>query len=289
MVENPADTLLDVNDRLPLTCSRAGTCCRDKAISLNPWELACLASAKGCTAKDFRDRYTTCGGTRLRLDSAVPATCSQYDAARGCTVYSGRPLVCRLYPLGRQRQGQTVRYMHRGSEFPCFAACPEVRELPPLTVADFLSKQGVAAGETAQDAYLDVMLELAEGALVLLLEGGLPASAARDTLARWRELAAMPDAERAATLPGPWLDMLTAPELPSRSEDPAEFVRMHFALLQAEEESLADATSDAALRERCCRQMASALLLGRSAGIDAQALMQRWSAAAQEHGAAPRT
>lgn len=254
-------------------------------IPLNPWELACLARAKGCPAREFRDRYTTCGGVRLRLDGLTAGTCSQYDPSSGCTAYAGRPLACRLFPLGRQRQGEVVRYLHRGATFPCLEGCPEVRRLPSLTVAEFLRGQEVAAGEAAQDAYLEVTLDLAEGALVLLLDGGIAASGDRETLRRWRELGAMPDADRATPLPGDWLDLLIVPELEARPDDPAEFVGRHFALLQAREESLAAEVSAAALRDRCCQMMASALLLGHSIGSDANALAEHWIAVARQHGA----
>ena len=89
-------------------------------------------------------------------------------------------------------------------------------------MGEFLSGQGVAAGEVAQDGYVEVMLELAEGALVLLLEGGLADSNDHQVLHRWRELGSMSDADRAASLPGDWLDLLTVPELEAPPEDPAE-------------------------------------------------------------------
>jgi Fe-S-cluster containining protein len=111
-------TKLTRTDILPLTCSRSGTCCHGKAVWLNPWELACLAEAKRLTPRAFRDQYCDHGGIRLRFDGApgwkqLPA-CSQYVPDLGCTVHSGRPLACRLYPLGRQRQGDELYYLYQG-------------------------------------------------------------------------------------------------------------------------------------------------------------------------------
>ena len=96
-------TKLTLTDNLPLTCSRSGTCCHGKTVRLNPWELACLAEAKGLTPRAFRDRYCDFGGIHLRFDGAPgwrqqPA-CSQYVPDFGCSVHLGRPLACRLYPL----------------------------------------------------------------------------------------------------------------------------------------------------------------------------------------------
>src|SRR5512140_3602343 len=118
----PVTTRLTLTDELPLTCTRSGTCCHGKTVRLNPWELAQLAEAKGLTPRAFRDRYCDHGGIQLCFDGApgwkqLPA-CSQYAPGRGCSVHSGRPLVCRLYPLGRQKQGAEQSYLYQGSAFP---------------------------------------------------------------------------------------------------------------------------------------------------------------------------
>jgi hypothetical protein len=79
------------------TCSRCLTCCRFKKIQLNPYEAARMATRLGITTSDFIARYTT-GGTTLRFDDK--GTCV-FLHANGCGVHPDRPLVCRLYPLGR--------------------------------------------------------------------------------------------------------------------------------------------------------------------------------------------
>jgi uncharacterized protein len=276
------DTLLALDDSLPLTCSRAGTCCFDKAVWINPWEVACLAAARALTPRDFRDQLTVDGGIRLRVDEDDRLRCGQYDPSVGCLAHAGRPLACRLFPLARRREGEDVRYMHRGEAFPCLAGCPEVRDLPSLTVADYLRGQEVGAGEAAQDAYLEVMLELAEAALVLLLEGGLAKPV--DDLARWRQLGRMTDDERAGVLPAGWFDALTVPQVEAPLDDPTFFVQQHFALLQGRSEAaLAASQTPAALSDHCRVMMASSLHLGRSIGVDPVALAGRWITTAEQH------
>jgi len=277
------DTLLTLDDRLPLTCSRSGACCHDKAIWLNPWELACLAQARTCSPRAFRDGFTTSGGLRLRMVEE-DSRCSQYVGAGGCSVYARRPLACRLFPLGRRRERELTRYIHRGEAFPCLAVCPEVRDLPSLTVAEYLAGQQVTEGEAAQDAYLELTLDLAEGALALLLEGGLAASGDRLTLPRWRELGAMSDDDRAAALPAGWQDELTVPELEGPPGAPAEFVQRHRGRLQTRlGELLAAADTPEALRQACSLMMALSLHLGRSVGIDTNELAAHWIATARAH------
>jgi len=97
-------------------------------------------------------------------------------------------LVCRLYPLGRKRRGKELLYIHQGSGFPCLDGCPQVVNLPHLTVADYLAGQDVTAGVAAQDEYLELLQRLADGAFALLLESGLAESGDRLTLRLWRDL-----------------------------------------------------------------------------------------------------
>ena len=75
-------TKLTINDSLPLTCSRTGTCCFGKLVLLNPWELLSLAKAKKISPREFRDLYCENGGIRLRFngekDKLDQFSCSQY-------------------------------------------------------------------------------------------------------------------------------------------------------------------------------------------------------------------
>jgi len=240
-------------------------------------------------ARDFRARYTEAGGIRLRFDGApgwrgLPA-CSQYAAERGCTVHGGRPLACRLYPLGRERQRDQVRYVHEGRRFPCLDGCPEVRDLPHLSVAEYLAGQDTGAGEATQDAYLEVMQDLAEGAFVVLFDSGLAASGDRETLPRWRAMAALVPAERAQAIGPEWLDrLLVAPGDPA---DPIAFVAAHReALRVAAQTALATLSEARALRDGSALLMALALHLATSLGMDAQALVDGFVATAQGNGAA---
>jgi len=284
------DTPLQAHDRLPLTCTRAGTCCHGKMVWINPWELACLARASGETVAAFSARCCEFGGIRLRFDGpagwkGLPA-CQLYDPTRGCSVHAGRPLSCRLYPLARQRRGAEVRYFHQGRRFPCLEGCPEVAELPAQSVQQYLAGQLSAPGEAAQDAYLGVMQELADGAFVLLLESGLAATGDRLTLQRWRLLGQAHPRALSAEIPAEWLEALTAPALAEQLGDPARFAACHQQLLQARaQERFATLREEAQLRAASCLMMALALQLGRALGCAPEELARRWIATAKKHGA----
>jgi Fe-S-cluster containining protein len=283
-------THLALTDSLPLTCTRAGTCCHGKMVWLNPWELARLAGAKGLAPRLFRDRYCEFGGIRLRFDNPPGwkglAACSQYVPDCGCSVHGGRPLACRLYPLGRQLQGEAHHYIHRGTCFPCLEGCPEVVDLPHLTVAEYLAGQDVMSGETAQDEYLELMQRLADGAFALLLESGLAASGDRLTLRLWRELGKT-DPELMVKRVGPeWIDRLMAPDIRFGLDDPAAFTRGHHDMLQAHAQTLFGNLSDgAALREASAIMMGLALHLACGLGANPAELAGQWIVTAKKLGA----
>jgi Fe-S-cluster containining protein len=286
----PGTTDLAPTDSLPLTCSRDGACCFGKTVWLTPWELARLAWVKGLSPRIFRDRYCEFGGIRLRFDGAPDsngAACSQYIPDRGCSVHAGRPLVCRLYPLGRKRCGNNLTYVHLGNRFPCEVSCPAVLNLPYLTVTDYLAVQDVSAGEMAQDKYLELMQRLADAAFALLFESGLASTGDRLTLRLWRELGSDDPQQSAQRLGPEWIDRLMVPDIHYGLDDPEAFADRHHEMLRSQaQESFGDLGDDAAaLREASGFMMGLSLHLGRGLGINPAELVERWIVAAQELGA----
>jgi Fe-S-cluster containining protein len=287
-------TLLHSGDSLPLTCSRSGTCCHGNSVMLNPWELAHLAEAKAMSPREFRDAYCEFGGIRLRFDGApgwkgLPA-CSQYDPQSGCTVHGGRPLACRLYPLGRQKKGDALHYIHHGKEFPCLEGCPEVVDLPHMTVADYIQGQGAGAYELAQDEYLGLVQDIADGAFALLLDSGLAESGDVEPLRLWKEMGGEEPDALAARIGPEWMDRLMLPDLlgdlKEGLKDPAPFARLHYQQLQDKaQERFGQLENLSEHAEACALMMALALHLGRSLGAEPAQLAEHWVSVAREHGA----
>lgn len=283
-------TKLTLTDHLPLTCSRSGTCCHGKTVRLNPWELACLAEAKELTPRAFRDRYCDFGGIHLRFDGAPgwrqqPA-CSQYVPDFGCSVHSGRPLACRLYPLGRQRQGEELYYIYQGRDFPCMDGCPEVLDLPQLRVGAYIEGQATKDFEIAQDEYLELMQDLADSAFALLLESGLAESGDRQTLRLWREMGREEPEQLAKRIGPEWIDHLMLPELTEGLDDPIAFSHQHSGLLMTKaQESFGTLDNFTECAKASAFMMGLALHLGRGLGANPAELAEHWIKTAKEHGA----
>jgi uncharacterized protein len=287
---NNTTTKLSLQDKLPLTCSRRGTCCHGNLVLINPWELVCLAREKKITPREFRDLYCESGGIRLRFDGKAgwreKKACSQYIDNFGCSVHLGRPLACRLFPLGRQIQSEEVNYMYQGDIFPCLDGCPEVSGLPHLSVGEYLKGQMTEEFEKAQNEYLKLMQNLADIAFELLLDTGLAESGDTETLPLWRKMGnELPEilVERI----GPeWIDSLTIPEICDDTEDPISFTRKHNDLLQLKaQEKFGTLQTNQELHKASVLIMGAALHLARAIGAKPEILAEHWIVTAKNHGA----
>ncbi|MGZ2370286.1 YkgJ family cysteine cluster protein [Ancylomarina sp. YFZ004] len=279
---------LSTQNILPLTCSRTGNCCHGKHIYLNPWELLNLAKEKKKTAEEFRDLYCDFGGIRLKFDGKVgwkgQQACSQYVDNFGCSVHLGRPLACRLYPLGRQIQSEEVHYMYQGDEFPCLEPCHEVVELPQLSVGEYLKGQMTEKFEKAQDGYLELMQNLADIAFELLLDTGLSESGDKETLPLWREMGNELPEVLAERIGHEWGDCLMIPEI--SDDDSMTFVQKHNDLLLSKaQEKFGALQTNQELHEASVLIMGVALHLARGLGANPKDLAELWIDTAKSHGA----
>jgi len=280
--------ILSNQDKLPLTCSRTGNCCFGKVIYLNPWELFHLAKEKKYTQKEFRDIYSDFGGIRLKFDGKVgykgQQACSQYVDNFGCDVHLGRPLACRLYPLGRQVQSEKVHYMYQGNEFPCLEPCPEVVELEQMRVGEYLKGQKTDAFEKAQDAYLEMMQNIADLAFELLLDTGLAASGDKETLRLWRKMGTELPEALAERIGEEWLNCLMIPDI--SDEDPIAFVTKHNNLILSKaQEKFGSIQTQQELHEASVLMMGVALHLARGLGANPKELSELWIDIAKNNGA----
>jgi len=98
-----------------------------------------MARVLGIGTTEFLAFYADNGGTTLRSEAEEDGRCV-FLTPSGCRVHPRRPLVCRLYPLGRSTN---EREEERFAVFPAQSECEAVvgRE---GTISNFLESQGVA-------------------------------------------------------------------------------------------------------------------------------------------------
>ena len=283
-------TKLSTNSILPLTCSRSGTCCFGKAVMLNPWELLNFSKEKKITPREFKELYTELGGIRLLFngnpDKKGQKACSQYIDNAGCSVHKGRPLACRLYPLGRQIQFDKAHYIYEGATFPCLTDCAEVLDLPKLSVGEYLKGQEAGPFEKAQDAYLIVMQNIADIAFELLLESELTESGDTKTLNAWRVLGNDLPEVLVEKIGNEWLDNLMIPDIKEDTENPVTFAEKHnnLLLLKAQEQFGSLQTLQE-LHEAAVLMIGVALHLAKGLGADAKEISEHWIEIAKNHSA----
>ncbi|MGC8493759.1 MAG: YkgJ family cysteine cluster protein [Syntrophobacteraceae bacterium] len=185
-------TGLNRDSAFNFSCSRCLACCRFKKIQLNPYEIARMADNRGISTSEFIARYTTTGGTILR--SNQDGSCVFLNI-EGCSVHSDRPLVCRLYPLGRQVDSLGVEIF---SQIEFEETCKGVFH-ENGTIEQYLAEQGAAPFMRAADLYLDLLWRL----LDLLNEQRLEPSQAETILETVEAVAADSAGEHDLS----WLDM----------------------------------------------------------------------------------
>ena len=137
----------DAGAEFSYACTRCNRCCAGKLIQVNPYEIARLAGRLRLSTAEFRDRFTD--GARLNRDKEGRCV---FLGSEGCSVHSDRPLVCRLFPLGRVvDEDGVVTYCRpnydRGASGEFGTAA---------TVADYVEAQGAAPFIEAADAYFAV-------------------------------------------------------------------------------------------------------------------------------------
>ena len=132
-------------------CHACNRCCRHKTIQVNPYELARLSRGLGLPVAEVVERYTD-GGVHLR--QREDGNCVFLGPA-GCSVHGDRPLVCRLYPLGRIVGPDS-------EEFVDAAPHPETEGAwgTDGTIADYLEQQDALPYMELADAYFGLFLKL---------------------------------------------------------------------------------------------------------------------------------
>ncbi|NDF60354.1 MAG: YkgJ family cysteine cluster protein [Crocinitomicaceae bacterium] len=276
-------------ENLPLTCTRSGTCCHGNQVLINPWELGVLAQKINLTPSKFKELHTEFGGIRLKFNGKTnnlnKQSCNLYSEKTGCSVHENRPLVCRLFPLGRKIQENNSEYFFEGDQLPCLNECPDILLLPSLTVEKYLEEQKVKKHELAQDAYLEVTQNLADLALTLLLDTNLTKEEQAKTIQKWRYLGKTLLNELHQSIDKEFIEYILTPKIKIDEQDPIKFIEKHNELLQVElhnKYSIAKTSKD--LINVCVQTMNVSLFIASSIGANTLELSEHWIEIAHING-----
>lgn len=146
-------------------CQRCLRCCHDKLIQVNPYEAARLARRIGVSTTTFAAEHLEDGVFLRRKEDG---SC-EFLGPEGCTVHPDRPLVCRLYPLGRHvAEDGSISYSHHEPH-------PETEGVYGRdgTIEQFLTQQGVQPFAAAADRYLAILQRLFDAWRAGTADGGV--------------------------------------------------------------------------------------------------------------------
>ena len=115
-------------------CNQCGRCCHEQVITLSPVDVIGIARAAGIATGEAIARFTIRRGSLLKF--APAGGCVALVGTR-CGLHRGRPLACRLYPLGLERNADGTEHFVRLTPAPLSAGIYGIES----TVGDFISAQ----------------------------------------------------------------------------------------------------------------------------------------------------
>lgn len=136
------------DDAWSYACGQCGACCRGKDFLVTPYDVARIAEALGTLPAEVLARYVDPSRPMLRT-TGEDGQCVFFAPGTGCTIHTGRPAVCRLYPLGRTIHADQTESFTEAE--PMDQTKGQYGQAG--TVADYLKTQGL-------DPYLEAMRRL---------------------------------------------------------------------------------------------------------------------------------
>lgn len=166
---------LELTDTFQFSCSKGlrcfGSCCRNRDLTLTPYDVLRLKNNLRLHSDDFLTRHT-----QYRLDPSTgfplisiklgpaPEKLCPFLIQDGCSVYEDRPTVCRLFPLARVSGFGQGTASHEEFFYTLPATgCLGMMEERPLTVERWLSEQGMDPYRAANDNMLHLLFHPRRG------------------------------------------------------------------------------------------------------------------------------
>lgn len=128
------------SDHFEISCDLNGcasNCCTKSApIILNPYEVALICRESGMSYEDLLDILDTDRAESFPLVMLPRDPACHFWTGKGCRIYHGRPLACRMYPLGRVFEQGRSHLVH-----PSLNVCSGILSSSSRTVGDYLLSQ----------------------------------------------------------------------------------------------------------------------------------------------------
>lgn len=151
--------VLGPGDPFEVSCDsngcRANCCTKSAPIILNPYEIALVCRESHMSYEDLLEIVDTDRASSFPLVMLPRDPACHFWTGKGCGIYRGRPLACRLYPLGRVFEQGTSYIVH-----PELNICSSLSASPSGTVSDYLASQDVDLQITMADRWIEFVSEI---------------------------------------------------------------------------------------------------------------------------------
>lgn len=140
-------------------------CCAKLRLILTPYDVLRLKNRLGLRSDLFLEQFTETvfdphhrfALIRLKMDGNPEQACP-FLSKTGCTVYSDRPVACRLYPLGRATACFRKESDPRDKFFVvCESHCRGFEAEREWTVQEWLSHEGIKEYNEKNDLWLSII------------------------------------------------------------------------------------------------------------------------------------
>ncbi len=152
------------SELIRLTCGVNGcssNCCTKSApILLNPYEIALICRESNMAYEDLLDIVDTDRAKGFPLVMLPRDPHCHFWTGKGCRIYRGRPLACRLYPLGRVFDRGTSHIV-----LPDLNVCSGLSASPDKTVADYLRDQDTTVQIKMADRWIEFVSDVEQKSL----------------------------------------------------------------------------------------------------------------------------
>lgn len=121
-------------------------CCKLNDIALYPFDIMELCSLLGISTKELHAKYTRfefdSEANILRCYLITSPKCMFFDSHNACTVYSSRPVRCRLFPVARvfNSDGSIQYYLPREQ-------CIGFQSGKKQTIQEWINEQGISESD----------------------------------------------------------------------------------------------------------------------------------------------
>lgn len=147
------------SDPVGLTCGIDGcpsNCCTNgPPIILNPYEIDRICAAAGIAYEDLLDVVETDRADGFPLVMLPRDPACHFWSGQGCRIYSGRPLACRLFPLGRVHENGVSHIV-----LPDRNICAGLLPSPTRTLDSYLQEQGTETQIAMADAWISFVTDM---------------------------------------------------------------------------------------------------------------------------------